>query len=177
MSLLAPSTIPTYSFSEIWSLIVKYQRARTSHFSTELIACLMWEESGFRLVENPESHALGFGQILPSTLAEINKRYKTNFSRTQLLASPDASVEATVLALEMMWTWKKNKSGALVAYAGGMRNYNAVRKWLAAEPKMVQARWHVAARLPQTRASAQQQLIDALAVCSQPGFDPRATFE
>lgn len=166
-----------YSFPEIWTLINKHQRARSSHFSPELVACLMWEESGFRLVENRESGALGFGQILPSTLREINKRYKTNFTRAQLLASPDANVEVTVLALELMWNWKKEKTAALLAYAGGSRNSNIVRKWLNAEPHLIRARWHDAALVSFTRESASRQMIDALKMCSQPGFDPQVLFD
>lgn len=166
-----------YSFPEIWTLINKHQRARASHFSPELVACLMWEESGFRLVENRESGALGFGQILPSTLREINKRYKTNFTRAQLLASPDANVEATVLALELMWNWKKEKTAALLAYAGGNRNYNAVRKWLAAEPHLIRARWHDASLVSFAREKSSAQIVDALKLCSQPGFDTHSLFD
>ncbi len=165
-----------YSFQYVWTLLLKHQRARASHFSPELLACLMWEESGFRLVENQTSGALGFGQILPSTLREVNKRYKTNFTRAQLLSSPDASVEATVLTLEMMWAWKKNKRDALIAYAGGMRNYNSVRKWLAAEPQMLQARWADASLISHTRANASAQMVNALKICSQSGFEPEVLF-
>ena len=167
----------TYSFREIWSLILKYQRQRSSHFSPELIACLMWEESGFRLVENPQSHTLGFGQVRPDTLNAINKRYKTNFTRTSLLTSSDASVEATVLALEVAWDWKKEKVGALFAYAGGIRNFDAVRRWLTAEPQMLRARLPYSAGWNGTDATTSNQIVDALHICSQPGFHPQELFD
>lgn len=176
---LFASTAPTktYPFSEVWSLILKYQSAGTSHFSPELVSCLMWEESAFRLVENPRSHALGFGQIMPSTLAEINKRYKTGFTRPEMSVSPEASVQATLLALELMWEWKREKMGALYAYAGGHRNALSVRKWITAEPTMIQARWTEASMLPTSRTGATQQMIAGLRICSQPGFNPTRLFD
>ncbi len=168
--------LKTYAFSEIWTLIENYRRVHRSHFSAELIGCLIWEESGFRLAENPTSGALGFGQILPSTLREVNKRYKKTFTRAQLLTAPEASVEATVLTLELMWAWKKEKTASLLAYAGGMRNYNSVRKWLTAEPLMLQARWAERAPAADTRGAANAQMVNALKICSQPGFDPKVLF-
>lgn len=165
-----------YAFSQVWTLIVKSQRAHASHFTPELVACLIWEESGFQLVENAHSHALGFGQVMPSTLDGINKRYKTNFTRTQVLTSPDASVEATVLALELAYEWKQDKTGALLAYAGGMQNYRVVQKWLAAEPGMIQARWMDASSSGGLRANAAAQLAAAMRPCSQPGHDPGMLF-
>lgn len=170
-----PKNAP-HDFSTVWSLIIKHHRARASHFSPELVACLMWEESGFRLVENRASGALGFGQILPSTLRHVNKKYNTHFTRAQILSSADASVEATILTLELMWKWKRNKEEALVAYAGGMRNYNIVQRWLAAEPYLMQARWQQASRIVFTRDMAEQRMVDALKMCSQPGYDPSVLF-
>lgn len=166
----------TYSFKEVWALTVKHQRAQASHFSPELITCLMWEESGFRLVENPRSHALGFGQVMPAIVGAINRRYNTRFTREEVLTVPETSVQVTILALELAWSWKKDKLGALTAYAGGVRNYGAVRRWLAGEPAMIQA------RLPDTnnqiayRESA-GRMIAALHLCSQPGFHPRGLFD
>jgi hypothetical protein len=172
-----PNPAPrTYSFQEVWDLILKHHSARKSHFTPELIACLMWEESGFRLVENPISHSLGFGQVLPSTVREINKRYKKSFTRQLLLTSPDASVEATILALEIAWDWKKEKVGALFAYAGGIKNFEAVRKWLTAEPHLLRARIsHYAAYTPGENNNS-GVIADALHICSQPGFDPQNLF-
>lgn len=171
-----PLTSRNYSFQEVWALIIKHQRARASHFTPELVACLMWEESGFRLAENPKSHALGFGQLLPSTLGAVNKRYNTRFTRTQVLSVPEASVEATVLALELAWSWKKNKLDALTAYAGGTRNYKAVRRWIAAEPVMIQAGMP-AVEDQLILIESQGSLIRGLQICSQPGFDPRKLFD
>lgn len=170
------SQAKTYTFAEIWAWIEYDQRIRLSHFSPELVACLMWEESGFRLVENPQSHALGFGQVMPSTLAAVNRRFNTTFTRTTLLTSPEASVQATLLALEVAYDWKKNKVGALVAYAGGTQNYGAVKKWLAAEPKMIQARWAENSKASALRPDASLEMIAAMKTCSQPGFDPQHTF-
>jgi hypothetical protein len=167
----------THSFQDVWTLILKHHRARASHFSPELIACLMWEESGFRLVENPQSGALGFGQVLPRTLYGINKRYKTKFTRTQLLTSPEASVEATVLALEVAWNWKKEKVGALFAYAGGVRNFNAVKKWVTAEPHMLQAQFPYTSPPQIENVSTTDQFITAMHMCSQPGFNPQVLFD
>lgn len=166
----------TYTFAQVWTLINRAQRERVSHFSPEIVACLMWEESGFRLVENPQSHALGFGQVMPSTLNAINKRFKTNLTRNSVLTSPEASVQATLLSLELAYEWKKDKVEALVAYAGGIRNYGVVRKWLAAEPKMIQARWADASTVSMLRPNAAAQMITAMRICSQPGFDPQHTF-
>lgn len=167
----------TYSFDRVWTLILKYHRARASHFSPELIACLMWEESGFRLVENPQSGALGFGQVLPRTLTGINKRYKTKFTRTQLLTSPEASVEATVLALEVAWSWKRDKVRALLAYAGGARNVNAVRKWILAEPHLLRAKMPYTSPIPVEQVSMSHPFVTAMQMCSQPGFNPRVLFD
>lgn len=136
----------------------------------------MWEESGFRLIENPRSHALGFGQVMPAIVRAINGRYNTRFTRDEILTVPDVSVRVTILALELAWSWKKNKPGALTAYAGGLRNYSAVRKWLAAEPAMMQARLPDASDQIAYRASA-GRMIAALHLCSQPGFHPRGLFD
>lgn len=136
----------------------------------------MWEESGFRLVENPGSHALGFGQVMPSTLDAINRRYKTTYTRAQVLKSPETSVIVTLLALEIAYDWKKDKVKALEAYAGGSRNSGSVRKWLAGESKMIQARWADASTVSMLRPNASTQMIAALKLCSQPGFDPQYTF-
>lgn len=170
------SKIETYAFSEVWPLILKYQRAYGSHFSPELIACLIWEESGFRLIENPKSGAMGFGQILPATLRGINARYRTNLTRTALLTSPDASVQATVLTLEIAWNWKKEKTNALLGYAGGMRNYNSVRKWVTGEQQLLRANIANASVEDFSNAQIQNQLAAAMRICSQPGFDPRVLF-
>lgn len=167
----------TFPFDQVWHLILKHQRTHASHFSPELVACLMWEESGYRLVENDQSRALGFGQIMPATLSAINKRFKTNFSRTDLLTSPDKSVEATILALELAYSWKRNKVAALVAYAGGFQNYRTVAKWITAEPEMVKARaaYSWSARL--ATAHSETEIVDALHLCSQPGFHPQVLFD
>ena len=170
------SRTKVYSFYQVWTLITNYQRAHPSHFSPELVTCLMWEESGFRLVENPQSHALGFGQVLPATLTALNRRYKTNLTRTQPLTLPDASVQATMLALELAYEWKKTKVAALLAYAGGFQNYRPVQKWIAAEPGMIEARWSEASASSDLRANASAQLIRAMRICSQPGFDPQRVF-
>lgn len=167
----------THSFDEVWPLILKHQRIHKSHFSPELVACLMWEESGYRLVENDQSHALGFGQIMPSTLAEINKRFKTAFTRNDMLTSPDKSVQATVLALELAYSWKKNKVAALVAYAGGHQNYRTIAKWISAEPLMIEAR---TPRPPSTflvTSHSEPMMMDALHLCSQPGYHPKILFD
>lgn len=174
----APPALPskTYSFSQVWTLIEKYQHNTPGHFSPELVACLMWEESGFRLVENPQSHALGFGQVMPSTVNAINRRYKTAFTRQQILDSPDASVEVTLRALELAYDWKKTKLGALVAYAGGVRNFAAVHRWVSAEPKMLQVRWMDVSATPADQTGASLQMVQAMQICSQPGFDTRRVF-
>lgn len=174
----APPTFPgkTYSFYEVWSLVAKYQAIQSSHFSPELVTCLMWEESGFRLVENVQSHALGFGQVMPSTLNAINRRYKTSYTRTQVLTSPDASVQVTLRSLELAYEWKKDKVGALVAYAGGTQNNAIVQKWLAAEPRMIQARWTDASVMAAMRSRSTAQMISAMGMCSQPGYEARAAF-
>lgn len=170
------SQAQTYTFAEIWAWIVEAQRIRPSHFSPELVACLMWEESGFRLVENPQSHALGFGQVMPSTLNAVNRRFKTNFTRTVVLTSPEVSVQVTLLALEVAYEWKKDKVRALVAYAGGMQNYRVVNKWLVAEPKMIQVRWSETSMVSALPPDASSEMIAAMKICSQPGFDPQHTF-
>ena len=168
--------IKTYSFAQVWNLIWEYQQSRPTHFSPELISCLMWEESGFRLVENPYSHALGFGQVMPSTLNWVNKKYGTQFTRARVLSDPAASVQVTILALEAAYDWKKDKTRALLVYAGGMRNYKTVRKWISAEPTMVQAGWMDAAASEQSREISAERMIRGMGMCSQPGYDPRQVF-
>lgn len=158
-------------------MVEKYQAIQPSHFSPELVTCLLWEESGFRLVENAQSHALGFGQVMPSTVSAINRRYKTSFTRTQVLTSPDASVEVTLRALELAYEWKKDKIGALRAYAGGgAQNDAIVHKWLAAEPRMIQARWMDASVMAAMRTRSATQMISAMGMCSQPGYEARNVF-
>lgn len=167
----------TFPFNQVWHLILKHQRTHSSHFSPELVACLMWEESGYRLVENDRSRALGFGQIMPATIKAINKRFKTNFTRTDLLTSPDKSVEATILALELAYSWKRSKVGALVAYAGGFQNYRTVAKWITAEPEMVKARAAYSWSAQFVTAHSENGIVDALHLCSQPGFHPQVLFD
>lgn len=167
----------SYPFDEVWALIQKHQRAHKSHFTPELVACLMWEESGYRLVENDQSRALGFGQVMPATLAAINKRFKTKFTRNDMLTSPDKSVEATILALELAYSWKRNKVAALVAYAGGFQNYRTIAKWITAEPRMIQARAAGVQSANQVSSHAKPAIVDALHLCSQPGFHPQTIFD
>lgn len=167
----------TYPFDQVWPLILKHQRTHQSHFSPELVACLMWEESGYRLVQNDQSRALGFGQIMPATLTAINKRFKTQFTRYDLLNSPDKSVEATVLALELAYSWKRNKVAALVAYAGGFQNYRTIAKWITAEPEMVKARAANTWTAHLVTAHSKTEIVDALHLCSQPGFHPQVLFD
>ena len=164
------------AFETMWSLILKHQRARHSHFSPELIACLFWEESGFRMVEHPRSGAVGFGQVLPITLVSINKKFGTQFTPADLLRSPDASVEASVLALELAWEWKHDKVKALYAYAGGVRHNTIVHKWLTAEAAMKQGKIPYAASFGMD-AWVRDSQIRALRVCSQPGYDPQVIFD
>jgi soluble lytic murein transglycosylase-like protein len=160
-----------YLLSDVWALTLKHQRAYKSHFTPELITCLMWEESGFRLIQNPTSPAVGFGQIMPATLREVNKHFGTKLTPQDLLNSPDSSVKATVLTLELMWNWKKNKEAALLAYAGGIRNHRYVRKWLNAEPRMIQARYQsLSSGIGSAHLS--DEFLDAFHLCSQPGFHP-----
>jgi hypothetical protein len=171
-----PPSLAAVPFDQMWTLILKYQQLHNSHFSPELIACLFWEESGFRMVEHPLSHAAGFGQVLPSTLRAINKRYGTAFTTRDMLTSPEASVEAAILALELAWDWKRDKAGALAAYAGGSSNQHIVHKWLAAEAAMQNG------RIPYGRSFGMQTIIEqhqirALRLCSQPGFDPQVIFD
>lgn len=170
-----PAGARILSFSEMWTLINKYRRAHNSHFSPELIASIFWEESGFRMVEHPQSRAVGFGQVLPSNLPGINRRFQKNFTKADLLTSPEASVEASILALEMAWEWKRDKVGALHAYAGGDRNKHVVRKWLAAEAAFIPA--HVPyADLVGMDWLVRLRVVNALRLCSQPGFDPQILF-
>ncbi len=161
-----------FLLSDVWALTRKHQRTYKSHFTTELLTCLMWEESGFRLIRNSRSGAAGFGQILPSTLAEVNEKFGTNLTPADLLNSPDSSVKATVLTLELMWDWKQDKEKALLAYAGGVRNYRYVRKWLNAEPHMIAARFTPFTTRDMTTAHLSDEFIDAMHLCSQPGFHP-----
>lgn len=163
-------------FAEMWSLIVKYHHKHSSHFTPELVACLFWEESGFRLVEHPRSHAAGYGQVLPSSLRQVNRHYGTAFSRTGLLTSPEESVEASILALELAWTWKRDKVQALFGYAGG-RNARAVIRWLVAEPELLKARVPYSFTPQVPPPAVQQQVIRGMRGCSPPGFDPRILFQ
>lgn len=164
------------SFQDMWALIVKHQRARSSHFSPELLACLFWEESGYRLIEHPISHASGYGQVLPANLDSINKRYGTNFTKQDLLTSPDASTEAAILMLEMAWDWKHDKVQALYVYAGAGGNRSVVHKWLAAETKLREANSPFVAALSMDWLLRNHK-INAMRLCSQPGFDPQTIFD
>lgn len=172
-----PAALPTMApFQDMWALILKYRHKHASHFSPELIACLFWEESAFRMVEHPLSGAVGYGQVLPSTLRAVNKRFGTNFTPNDLLTSRDASVEASVLALELAWEWKRDKANALAAYAGGAPNQHVVRKWLAAEAAMQKG------RIPFGNSFGVQEYVEhhqirALRMVSQPGFDPQVIFD
>lgn len=170
---LLPAMMP---FPDMWALICKYQSLHHSHFSPELIAALFWEESGFRMVEHPVTHASGFGQVLPSTLSAVNKRFGMNFTTQDMITSPDASVHASVLALELAWEWKRDKAGALSAYAGGARNQHIVHKWLAAESAMRKGRIPYGTSFGMGSFVEQYQ-IRALRLCSRPGFDPQAIFD
>lgn len=165
------------AFATVWPLIVKYQKVYASHFTPEMIACVFWEESGFRLIEHPDSHALGFGQVLPANLREINARYGTNFTRLGLLTSPGQSVEAGILALEMAWDWKGQKVNALYGYAGGFQNYPAVYRWITGEPKLAGIGLTNGSGADLQNPSVQAQVVRALKACSQPGFHPEQLFE
>lgn len=172
-----PAALPTMMpFEDMWALILKYQRKHASHFSPELIACLFWEESAFRMVEHPLSGAVGFGQVLPSTLRAVNKKFGTNFTPNDLLTSRDASVEASVLALELAWEWKRDKVNALAAYAGGAPHQHIVRKWLAAEAAMQKGRIPFGNSFG-VQAYMEHYQIRALRMVSQPGFDPQVIFD
>jgi len=174
---VAPSALPAMtSFQEMWTLILQARRKHASHFSPELIACLFWEESAFRLVKHPVSGAAGFGQVLPSTLRAVNKRFGTNFTPADLMTSREASVEASVLALELAWEWKHDKVKALAAYAGGASNQRIVRKWLTAEAVMLQGRVPYGKSFGM-QAYVQSRQVGALRLCSQPGFDPQLIFD
>ena len=172
-SATAPAMAP---FQDMWALILKYQRKHSSHFSPELIACLFWEESGFRMVEHPVSGAMGFGQVLPSTLRAVNKRFGTDFTPSDLLTSREASAEAAVLALELAWEWKRDKAEALAAYAGGASNQRIVRRWLAAESAMLQGRIPYGSSFG-LQSYVEHHQIRALRLVSQPGFDPQIIFD
>ncbi len=172
-----PAALPTaLPFQEMFALILKYQRKHASHFSPELIACLFWEESAFRMVKHPVSGAAGFGQVLPATLRAVNERFGVNFTPDDLITSREASVEAAVLALELAWEWKHDKVEALAAYAGGAPNQRIVRKWLNAEAVMLQGRVPYANSFG-LQAYVKYHQVRALRLCSQPGFDPQAAFD
>jgi hypothetical protein len=162
--------------STVWPLILDFHRHRRSHFSPELVACIFWEESGFRLVRNPDSAAAGFGQVLPATLRAVNKRFGTSFVPSDLMTSPAASAEASILALELAWEWKQNKRRALHAYAGGEQYDSIVTKWLAAESAMRSGRVGRAS-LRDLDGPGQRHLLRALRICSQPGFNPLDAFD
>lgn len=161
------------SFRQMWGVISKFHKARSSHFSPEMIACIFWEESGYCNVENKGSHAAGFGQVLPSLIDTVNTKYKTQFSRESVLQSEEQSTEVAILALELAWEWKKAKVEALRGYAGYPLNQEAVRKWLAAEGELLKAKLST----DDAASGDQEQIIAALKLCSQPGWDPAELFK
>jgi len=155
----------------VWPLIVESQRHRRSPFSPELVAAIFWEESAFRLVRNRQSNAAGFGQVVPSTLKAVNRRFGTKFVPADLVTSPAASVEASILALELAWEWKRDKLAALRVYAGGPTQDHVIRKWLAAETAMRRGR--EAGPVPRDITGPELlHVLRGLRLCSQPGFDP-----
>lgn len=159
-------------FEMVWSLIQKYSSRHASPFSPELVACMFWEESGFRLVGSPTSAAAGLGQIMPSTLEAVNRRYGTRFTREDLITSPDASVEAAILVLKLAWEWKADKMRALRVYAGAVDNVFVIRKWLAGEAAMLEGR-HPLAAAGGWDWWARKHRVRALEICAQPGHDPQ----
>jgi hypothetical protein len=168
---LGPSADAPLPFDQVWGLIQKYSARHESPFTPELVACLFWEESGFRLVASPSSPAVGLGQVLPSTLTAVNRRFGTRFTPQDLVTSPDASVEASILVLKLAWEWRPDKMRALKLYAGAVKNLHVVRKWLAGEAAMLAGR-HPLAAAGGWDWWALQHRARALELCAQPGHDP-----
>jgi len=163
-------------FDHVWSLIQKYSARHASPFSPELVACLFWEESGFRMVSSPSSPAVGLGQVLPTTLTAVNRRFGTRFTPEQLVTSPDASVESAILVLKMAWDWKPDKTRALKLYAGSVKNLYPVEKWLAGEAAMMEGR-HPMAAAGGWDWWTRKHRVRALEMCGQPGHDPETVLQ
>src|SRR5262245_3806452 len=117
-------------FDRIWELILKYfsQHQLDVSLTPEVMACIFWEESGYRLVKNEQgSSASGLGQIIDGTREAINKEYGTKFTAKDLFEL-EKSVEASVLLLKLCWKSRRNKERALQLYAGYDPNWDQNHK-------------------------------------------------
>ncbi len=162
------------SFANMWKTIVSQHGIRKSHFGRELIACIFWEESGFVYSAlNPGSGALGFGQVLPSNIDKVNTRFKTGFTKQGVLLSAEDSCAIALLTLELCWEWKQgSRDKALDGYSGYPLNQDAVRRWKLAEAELLKA----SLTAEENQSFNQEQIIKALKLCSQPGWDPAEVF-
>jgi hypothetical protein len=160
------------AFFEIWNLIDRSRTARGSHFSREIVTCILWEETGFRNIKN-SSGAIGFGQVMSSNFQAINDRFKTSFTVSGVLADDAQSVDIAVLFLELWYeTAGRNVDGALKGY-GAYPKYPAYTRWKAAEAdlKAVGIPGPIAEALTDDQVKG---VALALTKCSQPDFDPYA---
>lgn len=167
-----------FDFEGMWSLIVQVHENQPGHFTPELFACLFWEESGYRLVAHPHTRALGFGQVLPSVLAAVNRRFNTTFTPAALMSSPEQSARAGMLAMEVAWDWKKDATRALFGYAGmGTQSRSAVGKWLAGEAELKRLTLSHDDNSRMKDPAVRARIVGALRLCSQPGYDPAVLFK
>jgi hypothetical protein len=160
------------AFFEIWNLIDRSVTARGSHFSREVITCILWEETGFRNIRN-SSGAVGFGQVMSQYFKAINDRFNTSFTDCGVLTSDAQSVDIAVLFLELWYeTMGRDVDGALKGY-GAYPTYPAYSRWRAAETdlKAVGIPGPIAEALTDDQVNG---VAKALQKCAQPGFDPYA---
>jgi hypothetical protein len=106
-------------------------------FTPELLTAIFWEETQFRnILQIPAGPAVGFGQVQPGTIDDVNRAFKTNFSAAKILQDDSASVLITSFTLSLLFKRLKSKVQALHGYAGSsVRKENAPLpgRWMQCE--------------------------------------------
>ncbi|HEX8109016.1 MAG TPA: hypothetical protein VF516_14890 [Kofleriaceae bacterium] len=170
------------TFREMWDLIVKFRWQGTpAVFTNDLILCICWEESTFlNIWQQNDSGALGpakgFGQLEPSALALIRRKFAFTESVAELQRLMDQDAFSVQFIGRVLHTLFDNlraqypslrsddeatkRSALLNGYAGYLTDHAQWRKdivdgWYAAERLLVAG--HGPSGYP-TRTAAQQAL-------------------
>ena len=161
-------------FQTMWNLIVTNHQFLT--FSTELLTAIFWEETMFQNIPQLGGPAVGFGQVEPGTIHQVNQEFGKKFTRQSILGSDDESVEVASLTLKMLFQRLRSIRASLNGYAGvSSRPQNAklVQQWLRCENQLSSL------ALPEPLQSLSDSQIDEIKAAlkkASPGSNPDRAF-
>lgn len=143
--------------------------------SPELLIGIFWEETMFQNRRQLQGPAIGFGQIEPQIIKQVNEWARKNYSPELILLNDFASVRISVDVLNMLSSRLGSARSVLDGYAGTFyRAVNGVKvtQWLECESILKGGTTFGIGTLNGLSSLDSQTVIDAL-TAAEPNHRPK----